>query len=252
MAKKVRFEELNTGELEAGGYDKVIMPIGSCESHGDHLPFGTDALIAHDLALAVAERVNGTMVLPPTFFGMSDHYRHKRMCVSVSNDTNIAIYRDVLQCVIDWDFKKILVINGHDGNIPCIDVAAQDIKMRNPEVGIAVLEAWWTMGAQLVDKNMWDKYEGYGHGGEMETSLVMAFRPDLAHPERSRGMVDQKDPYIREFWNYQELTDYGATGLATESTGQKGTVFRNALIDYTVDFLKRKEAANWVIPRQEA
>ena len=252
MANSVRFEELNTAQLEAGGFDKVIMPIGSCESHGDHLPFGTDALIAYDLALAVAERVAGTMVLPPTWFGMSDHYRHKPMCVSVSNDTNIAVYRDVLQCAVDWGFKKILVINGHDGNIPCIDVAAQDIKMRNPEVNIAVLEAWWTTGAALIPSDHWDKYEGQGHGGEMETSLMMAFRPDLAHPEQSRGMVEEKDPYIREFWNYQELTDYGATGLATESTVAKGEVFRNALIDYVVGFLHRKDQAGWVIPRSEA
>jgi len=51
MRKTVRFEELNTGDLLAAGFDKIILPIGSCESHGDHLPFGIDAMIAHDLAL---------------------------------------------------------------------------------------------------------------------------------------------------------------------------------------------------------
>ncbi|MBM3516879.1 MAG: creatininase family protein [Alphaproteobacteria bacterium] len=252
MTRAVRFEELNTGDFEAGNFDKVLMPIGSCESHGDHLPFGTDAMVAHDLALAVAERVERTMVLPPTWFGMSLHYRHKPMSVSVTNDTNIRVYREILDSVIHWGFKKILVINGHDGNIPCIDVAAQDIKIKYPQVGIAVLEAWWIMGAALVPKTLWDKYDGYGHGGEMETSLGMAFMRGLANPNRARGMIDRKDPFIREFWNYEELTDHGATGNASLSTRDKGETFRTALIDYVVAFLKRKDAEGWVISRREA
>jgi creatinine amidohydrolase len=54
---------------------------------------------------------------------MSHHYRHQPMRVSVTNDTNIAVYRDVLESVIHWGYRKILVINGHDGNIPGIEVA---------------------------------------------------------------------------------------------------------------------------------
>ena len=146
MRETIRFEELNTADLQAARFDKVILPIGSCESHGDHLPFGIDAMIAYDLALAVAGRVPRTMVLPPIWYGMSHHYRHQPMCVSVTNDTNIRVYRDVLDSVIHWGYRKILVINGHDGNIPGIEVAAQDIKIKHPEVGLAVLGAWWTAG----------------------------------------------------------------------------------------------------------
>ena len=69
MRQTLRFEELNTADLLAAGFDKVILPIGSCESHGDHLPFGIDAFIAYDLAHAVAGRVGGTMVLPPIWYG---------------------------------------------------------------------------------------------------------------------------------------------------------------------------------------
>jgi creatinine amidohydrolase len=105
MAKTVRYEELNTGDFAAAGFDKVIVPVGSCEAHGDHLPFGTDAMVAHDLALCVAERVPGTMVLPPTWFGMSHHYRHKPMCVSLSHLTTIALFGDILRSVVGWGFR---------------------------------------------------------------------------------------------------------------------------------------------------
>ena len=72
-----QFELLNTRTLGEGKYDTAIVPIGSCESHGDHLPFGMDALTAHALALRVGEKVAHSLVLPPTFFGMSHHYRHQ-------------------------------------------------------------------------------------------------------------------------------------------------------------------------------
>jgi creatinine amidohydrolase len=252
MRKTVRFEELNTADLLAARFDKVILPIGSCESHGDHLPFGIDAFIAYDLALAVAARVAHTLVLPPIWYGMSNHYRHKPMCVSVTNDTNIAVYRDVLDSVIRWGFRKILVINGHDGNIPCIEVAAQDIKMQHPDVGLAVLGAWWTAGLAMLPKDMWQNYQGYGHGGEAETSVAMAVVPDLVDTSRARGMVDEKDLYVKEFWNYQELTDHGATGLGTAATREKGERFKQALVDHLVAFLARKDAQGWIIPKREA
>lgn len=246
----IRFEELNTADFLAAGFDKVILPIGSCESHDDHLPFGTDGFVAHDLALAVAERVPGTMVLPPTFYGMSGHYRHKPMCVTLSHATTIALYRDILQSVIDWGFKKILVINGHDGNIPCIHVAAQETKMANPEVGLALLDAWWTVALTLLPKEMWERYAGYGHGGEGETSIALAMIPHLTRPERAKGMVDTKDPLIKEIWNYQELTDHGATGDGRAATLEKGLAMKKVLVDHTVAFLDRKEREGWVIPKR--
>lgn len=252
MPRTVRFEELNTAEFLAAGFDKVILPIGSCESHGDHLPFGIDAFIAYDLALAVAKRLDRTMVLPPIWYGMSHHYRHKPMCVSVTNDTNIAVYRDVLESAVYWGFKKILVINGHDGNIPCIDVAAQDMKMKHPGVGLAVLGAWWTAGLEMLPKDMWQHYGGYGHGGEAETSVAMAVVPELVDPSRARGMIDERDPHVKEFWNYQELTDYGATGLGTAATREKGERFKAALVDHLVAFIARKDAQGWIIPKREA
>ena len=252
MVVTVRFEELNTADLLAGGFDKVILPIGSCESHGDHLPFGIDAMIAHDLSLAVAARVPRTLVLPPVWYGMSLHYRHQPMEVSVTNDTNVAVYRDLLESVIHWGFSKILVINGHDGNIPCIEIAAQDVKIRHPSVGLAVLGAWWTAGLAMLPQDLWTHHGGYGHGGEAECSVAMAVVPHLVDPSRARGSVDRKDPWVKEIWNYEELTDSGATGLATAATREKGERFKAVLVDHLVGFLERKDREGWMIPKEPA
>ena len=67
MKKTVRLEELNTKSFLAANFDTAIIPIGACESHGDHMPFGTDGMTAHALAVKAAERLNSTFVLPPCY-----------------------------------------------------------------------------------------------------------------------------------------------------------------------------------------
>ena len=147
MPSTIRYEELNTADFLAQGFDKVIVPVGSCEAHGD---------------------------------------------------------------------------------------------------------AWWTVGLSLLPKRMWDAHEGYGHGGEAETSIALAMIPHLTDPARARGMVDSKDSLIKEIWNYQELTDEGATGDGRAATPEKGSRMKAAIVDYVVSFIERKEREGWVIQRQPA
>ncbi len=59
------------------------------------MPFGTDGITSHRLAVRIAEQCTKTFVLPPYFLGMSDHYRHKPICISVSNDTQVRVLKDV-------------------------------------------------------------------------------------------------------------------------------------------------------------
>jgi creatinine amidohydrolase len=250
MPSTIRYEQLNTADFLAQGFDKVIVPVGIALRRGDHLPFGTDAYVAHDLALAVAARVKRTMVLPPTWFGMSHRYRHKPMSVSLSHDTTIALFKDVLRSVIGWGFRKVVAINGHDGNIPCLHVAAQDVKLDHPDAALALVDA--TVGRSLLPKRMWDAHEGYGYGGEAETSIALAMIPHLTDPARARRMVDSKDSLIKEIWNYQELTDEGATGDGRAATPEKGSRLKAAIADYIVSFIDRKERDGWVIQRQPA
>src|ERR1700709_1939161 len=96
------FEELNTRTFQEGKYDTAIVPVGSCESHGDHMPFGTDALMSHEMALAVGETPPNPVVLPPTFFGYTHHYRHKPATITISQDTNIRLITDILRSLAYW------------------------------------------------------------------------------------------------------------------------------------------------------
>ena len=95
--KTVRLEEYNQNSFQKAKIDKALLAFGSCESHGGHLPFGIDAFVSHDLAVSVAERLERTVVVPPLWYGMSLHYRHKPMCVSLANETTTKVIHDVFE-----------------------------------------------------------------------------------------------------------------------------------------------------------
>jgi len=243
--KKVRLEEFNERSIQESGIDKALIAVGSTESHGEHLPFGCDTFVCYDVALEVAGRLDKAVVVPPLWYGMSMHYRHKPMCISLTNDTLIRVVKEVMESLVYWGIKKIVVINGHDGNIPPIEIAARDIKVKYPEIGMAVLDAWWVTAGNLLPKDTFEVWEGLGHGGEGETSIALAIFPELCDMSRAKGMIPKMDTNIKQIWNFQELTDHGASGAPEKGTVEKGLQMKQVLVDYLVDFVTRMEKQGW-------
>ena len=157
----VQLELLSTKDFVAAGFAAAIVPLGACESHGDHMPFGTDGISSHALAVRIAEQLERTVVLPPNYLGMSGHYRHKPMCVSVSADTHIRIVRDVLESLHHWGIQRVLLLNGHDGNIPSAEIAARDVKIAHPEMSIAAID-WWVILNQMLPPDTFEVWGGWG------------------------------------------------------------------------------------------
>ncbi|WP_108610435.1 creatininase family protein [Aminobacter sp. MSH1] len=242
---RVRLEHLTTKTFNEGKFDTAIVPVGSCESHGDHMPFGTDALIAHELSLAVADRLDRTAVLPPTSFGYSHLYRHKPMAISLRQETNISLITDILRSLAYWKIKNVLIINGHDGNIAAMDVAAHNVREEHPEMNVAALDAWWVAIENLVDTDFFEAWGGRGHGGEAETSLGLALIPQYMDMQLARGMIPDVDPNVRQYWHFSELTGYGASGDPTKATLKKGEAMRDTLVEYVANFMTKRREQNW-------
>jgi creatinine amidohydrolase len=242
---KIKLEEYNEHSFREAGIDKALLAIGSTESHGAHLPYGCDTLVAYDLALEVAKQLDKTVVAPPLWYGMSLHYRHKPMCISLSSDTLAQVIREIIESLIFWGIEKIVVINGHDGNIAPIQIATRDIKVEYPDVGLAVLDAWWETAGSLLPPDTFEVWNGLGHGGEGETSIGLAMFPDLCDMSRAKGMIPDMDPNVKLVWNFEELTDYGASGAPEKATAEKGQKMKKVLVDYLVDFIKRMDSQDW-------
>src|SRR5919199_3436906 len=175
--------EMNARDLEHIISNETVglLIFGACENHGDHMPFGSDFIMPFELAKRVAARYGKKMVIfPPIPYGVSSHHKDFFMTVSFEPDTLVNVIRDILESLVNNNIRRILIINGHDGNIAPIELASRIIKERNPGVVISCMESWWTLVGS-INKELFDVWNGLGHGGEAETSAMLAVRPDLVN-----------------------------------------------------------------------
>lgn len=231
--------------FKTGDFDKAVLAVGSTEYHGDHLPYGTDAMVATYLAEAVAERVGGLLVLPPLPFGMSEHYASFPIAISLSTETLIWVLRDVFESLLRHGIERLLIINGHDGNIAALEAAAREFRAAHPEMRIAVLEAWWQTAGELLPEGTFEVWDGLGHAGEGETSMMLAIAPGLVDMSRARGVVPDLPQHVQVKWMFEELTPYGVTGDPTKGTEEKGRLMREALVDLLVSFIQDMDGKDW-------
>lgn len=238
--------KMTAGDFKTGKFDKAILALGSCEAHGDHLPLGTDTHVSYMISCKAAERIDGMMVLPPVTVGVSEHYSRFPFTIYVSCETMISVIKDILRSTIKNGIKKIFIMNGHDGNIAPIEIAAREIKMEFPDVRIANLDSWWVIAGKLLPPGTFEVWNGLGHAGEGESSIALQLFGDWCDMKKARGVVPDRLPeHIEMKWDFAELTDSGATGDPTKATKEKGSKMEKVLVDLIVDSVKKLDADNW-------
>jgi creatinine amidohydrolase len=155
----------------------VILPTGSIEQHGPHLPAGTDTLAATIIAHAIAERMDG-LVLPATPFGVTPMHMPFEATITLTPDTYMRVVTETGASTAKHGAKSLLIVNWHEGNIPSLAIAAEAL---HREHGLSVL----TVQACYVAAELYGpQCGGLTHGGEIEALAVLAARPDLVHLDR--------------------------------------------------------------------
>ena len=245
MGKKVLHQEMNYTDFKEGRFDKAIVAVGSAENHGFHLPFGTDALVAQAIAKEVAQRVEGMLVLPPVNYGVSEHYGHFPFTLTLRPEVLIEVLKDIFTSCIRQGILRLIIINGHDGNIAPIEIAARSVKVNYPQAFLASLDAWWVTAGELLPPDTFEVWGGLGHAGEGETSIVLHLFPELCRMENARGVVPEIPAQLNIKWKFDELTPYGATGDPTRGTPEKGKKMFEALVNHVVHFVQEMEKRNW-------
>jgi creatinine amidohydrolase len=238
-------EELNGHKYKAHKFNKAMFNVGSLENHGDHLPFGTDCFVSYMLAKEVAGHFDDILLLPPLFYGMSEHYKDFSFTVSLRYETVTEVLRDILLSLHREGIYRVFIFNGHDGNSAPIEVAARSVKVAHPEMKIAVQDAWWVTAGQLLPPGTFEVWNGLGHAGEGETSICLELFPHLVEMEYARGVVPQLPPHADLKWKFSELTDTGATGDPSKGTQAKGKAMRQVLVDAVVKFIQHLDSINW-------
>jgi creatinine amidohydrolase len=232
-------------QYTTGGYDKAVLAVGSTEYHGMHLPYGTDTLVSTHLAEEVTKQVDGLLMLPPIPYGMSAHYSEYPIAITLKTETLMHILTEVFDSLMKHGIKRLLIVNGHDGNIPAIEAAANEYRTEHPDFKIVVLPAWWVTAGELVPDGTFEVWGGLGHAGEGETSMMLHVDPTLVDMPRAKGVVPDLLSNIEWKWLFHEITPHGATGDPTKATPEKGKLMNDVLVELLVGVLVELDGKDW-------
>ena len=220
--------------------DIAMLPVGAIEQHGPHLPVDTDAYDAKYLALRVAEACSEPkpLVLPSISYGVSYHHDDFKGTVSISNDTLSKLVYDIGISVSRNGIKKLVIINGHGGNSPALNYAAQMIN-RDAHIFVCVD----TGETSDVDIYALAETPNDVHAGEIETSTTLAVRPHLVKmdqasrevPEFSSRYLDFTSKRSVSWYAYtQKISQSGVMGDPTKASAEKGKKFWEIMITHLV------------------
>jgi len=221
---ELTWEEAGEAIREA---DFLILPTGSMEQHGPHLPLLTDTIRAENLARLVAEKAwdEGlkVYVLPTLPYGVSEHHMGFPGTVTIEPDVYISFIESIGRSLARHGARRLLIMNFHGGNLAPLQVAAARIRSRH---GLRTYVLVWTSFARRYIEELLKPEPVWGHACEHETSMIMLFRPDLVRRERMRRpriaraeAWEGARPFT--FLYFDEITDTGGLGDPTKADAEK-------------------------------
>jgi creatinine amidohydrolase len=238
----------------------VVVPLGSFEQHGHHLPLLTDSMIGSEIARrAETELVDEALFLPMLWLGASHH--HLAFCgtVSLSSDTYIRVLVDVLESLIGAGFRRIFLLNAHAGNVVPANAAMQQVQLKHtpqmPDLWL-VFASWFSLAAPQIAENDGLLQSSISHACEWETSQILQVRPDLVQPSRPATRLNAASQFFCGDYSRPSRVDVarrieqssptGAFGFPEEATADKGEALFEIAAREVVAFVR--EFAVWPLP----
>ena len=226
----MRFEDLTWREVE--GYlakrKDVLIPLGSTEEHGHHLPISTDAVIAERLCEKASE-VTGVVVAPIIKYGVCRSTAGYPGTISVSLNGLREFVYDVMEGLSQQGFTTFYLVTGHGGGAHrvAIEEAAVRVKAREG-VRIYLFNPYDVDLSDLVTAND-------AHAGEVETSLMLYLEPESVHMEKAVDDEAKKGVEVRSDWRPTKSGVFGKSKLATK---KKGEFIFKRFVTSVVDLIK--------------
>ena len=245
----MRYETMSSPELDSLDREGTVLmlPLGSVEQHGRHMPVGTDSAIAHALCLAVAERGGDRFVLPPPWYGLSPHHMQFPGSVTLRAETMMALVGDIVDSLVAHGFGRILLVNGHGGNAGLVDLVSSTLGHRHYGAVRVVGLTYFQLAADEIDTIRDSGPGGTGHAGEFETSVMLHLHPEQVNMDKAVACYpDPGSPYlstdltrggrVRTYHDFRDLSEAGVLGDPALASAEKGRRFFEACVDALDNF----------------
>lgn len=231
----MRIEELTSAEFaELMKKDPVVfLPLGATEAHGRHLPLSTDCIQPEALCEALADRIGG-LVMPPLRYGQHSSTRNMPGTMAISFDALRAVITDILDSMERNGVRRAVIVSGHAGTLhmAAIRDAAEGF-VRRSSMRLMVLSDYDIAYKFPVDDKDWPD----GHGGLVETSRILALRPELVKRDRPRGRFQDKGFMIVA--DPETCMPEGMAGDATKATAELGKEVNEFILERLLELIRK-------------
>lgn len=231
--------------------DIILLPFGSTEQHGHHLPLGVDTYIPLWICKEVSKKT-GTVVAPPLWFSSCEWHMNKEGTISLRTRTLLDITFDICDSLYHHGFRNFVCVNGHtSGSNPQLLCAADEIQKAHVDAKFWIADPVMTARKTVLNEC---KCKILGHAEEVEASQMLVARPELVHLEKSKANLPEINSKFIHL-NYREndgeilfrmspnrwdrVAHDGHIGDPTIATRQKGEIIMNACVDNICTFIKQ-------------
>ncbi len=247
--------EMSWRDFAAADMSKVVavLPVAAIEQHGPHLPVGVDMFINEGYFARAVQRIPDDMpvlILPIQAIGKSNEHIEYPGTLTFSNETLVRAWTEIGESVARTGCRKLIFMNSHGGNVAVIDSVVRELRVRYRM--LAVHAAWHRLGYPADLFSAQERAHGI-HGGEAETSLMLAFMPRTVRMSEAQNFVSAAIGIEQEFrqlrvtqpigfgWMASDLHSLGTAGDASKATAEKGEACAdnatNAFLDLVRDVL---------------
>lgn len=205
----------------------IIFPIAAVEQHGRHLPLFTDTFLLDEVLRRALIKLRDPIVVAPTLWlGNSHHHLDYAGTLSASPRVYLDLLGDLIENALTHGFRRIVLLNGHGGNIVPASQAIFEARQRHrghPDL-LLLSATYWQLAEGIHAEDSGFVQGAMGHACEWETSMIMRLRPDLVGPVGEIASVSQAEPFhpASRGWITRDRSPIGHIGVPSAASPEKG------------------------------